>query len=318
MSHLNNSWNGWLIIDKPYNMGSTQVVSRLKRALSPSKIGHAGTLDPLATGILPIAVGQATKLIPYVMDGRKIYEFQITWGAETDTDDQAGVICRASDKRPSEADIKSILPEFLGRILQQPPAYSALKIDGKRAYALARAGEAVTLQPRPVDILSLELLSHTSTHADFRVICGKGTYVRALGRDIGRRLGCLGYITKLRRTACGPFTLSDVTDLALFTETGQMPQKAHFLPLETALDALPALSVEPDMARRLTQGQRIPVSHLTTRIPTDLAEGCVARLMDGTHLLGLVKLNRGILHPFRIFRPYDADNGLSLKSLTNA
>ena len=122
MSHLNNSWNGWLIIDKPYNMGSTQVVSRLKRALSPSKIGHAGTLDPLATGILPIAVGQATKLIPYVMDGRKIYEFQITWGAETDTDDQAGVICRTSDKRPSEADIKSILPEFLGRILQQPPA----------------------------------------------------------------------------------------------------------------------------------------------------------------------------------------------------
>lgn len=301
-----NELNGWLVIDKPYELGSTQVVSRLKWALSPTKIGHAGTLDPLATGVLPIALGQATRLIPYVMDGHKVYEFQITWGTQTDTDDATGAIIKTSENRPQEDEIRAVLPAFIGEISQLPPAYSALKINGQRAYDLARSGEKVVLQPRLVRIEALELCRLTPNTADFRVKCGKGTYVRSLGRDIGARLGCLGHITALRRTECGPFGLQDATDFGLFSVKGPLPMGARFLPLETALDALPTITVDRESARRLSQGQRLPLRQLSS-LPLTQETGAterVVRLIHADELCGLVKISRGILHPFRMFKRF--------------
>lgn len=295
--------NGWLIIDKPYSLGSTTVVARLKKALSPTKIGHAGTLDPLATGILPIALGQATRLIPYVMDGQKTYEFQITWGAETTTDDSEGTITQTTAARPTEAEIKAALPAFIGTVNQLPPAYSALKINGHRAYDLARSGREVSLAPRPVRIDTLELLRTTTDTADFRVSCGKGTYVRALGRDIGRRLGCLGYITHLRRTACGPFTLADAVQLDTLT-TPPLPDPIPLLPLEKAINHMPTLTVPPAEAHRLNQGQRLALKPLSAGLSRPVSEYEVACLLCAGHVLGLVKIAHNTIHPYRIF----ADN----------
>ena len=254
--------NGWLIIDKPYSLGSTTVVARLKKALSPTKIGHAGTLDPLASGILPIALGQATRLIPYVMDGQKTYEFQITWGAETTTDDSEGTITQTTAARPTEAEIKAALPAFIGTILRT-----------------------------------------TTDTADFRVSCGKGTYVRALGRDIGRRLGCLGYITHLRRTACGPFTLADAVQLDTLT-TPPLPDPIPLLPLEKALNHMPTLTVPPAEAHRLNQGQRLALKPLSAGLSRPVSEYEVACLLCAGHVLGLVKIAHNTIHPYRIF----ADN----------
>lgn len=287
--------DGWLVIDKPLDMGSTVVVGKLKWALEPAKIGHAGTLDPLATGVLPIALGKATRLIPYVMDGRKVYEFQITWGAETATDDAAGEIIGQTDKRPTETEIRAILPRFLGEIMQLPPAYSALKINGKRAYDLARRGEEVALKPRPVRIETLELVSRTEDTADFRVVCGKGTYVRSLGRDIGRALGCLGYITRLRRTVCGPFTIKDAVPMRAFEHKCE---KVNLMPLDTALDTVPAVATDAVIGVRLRQGQRVPVREITDAV--DCPEGRVMRVIADGELIGLVRVAGGVLHPYRI------------------
>lgn len=292
-----NDLNGWLIIDKPLDMGSTTVVSRLKHALHPDRIGHAGTLDPLATGVLPIALGQATKLIPYVMNGEKVYEFQITWGTETETDDAAGAIVCTSDVRPDPDAVRAVLPRFVGTILQQPPAYSALKINGRRAYDLARQGDTVNLAPRPVRIDELTITAWTPQTADFRVRCGKGTYVRSLGRDIGRALGTRGFISRLRRVQCGPFLATDAVPLNACIE-GVCPT---LFPLETALDTLPIVHVNATEARRLAQGQRIPARTLVNPPPIPWPDDTVVRVVCETHLIGLARWRGQVVHPYRIF-----------------
>ena len=205
--------HGWVVLDKPSGMNSTHAVSRLKRIFNAKKAGHAGTLDPLATGILPIAFGEATKTVPFVQDGEKAYRFTVRWGTETDTDDADGRIAAQSDLRPAAAEILALLPGFIGTILQLPPSYSAIKINGERAYDLARDGEAPVLTPRPVTIHALDLLSAGPDEAVFEARCGKGTYVRAIARDLGRSLGCYGHVSALRRTrvrallrnGCGAF-----------------------------------------------------------------------------------------------------------------
>ena len=293
-----NNLNGWLVIDKPFNIGSPDVVSKLKWSLSPKKIGHTGTLDPLATGVLPIAFGHATKLIPFVMDGTKVYDFEVTWGLETDTDDAAGKPVQTSPNRPTQSEILSLLPDFIGDISQLPPAYCALKINGKRAYDLARTGQDVSLAPRTIHIDSLILLDIEPDKASFRVTCGKGTYVRSLGRDLGRKLGCFGYITKLRRVACGPFRIENAIPLSDFSEKRD---DISLLPLNTALDSFPKLHLPTTLTKRLLQGQRIPYRDIADFCPDKPSENTLLCLMENDTLLGLVRFAQNLLHPYRIF-----------------
>lgn len=293
-----NDLNGFLIIDKPLNIGSTTVVSKLKWALSPQKIGHAGTLDPLATGVLPIAFGHATKLIPFVMDGTKTYEFTVTWGIQTDTDDAAGSPLKTSPNRPSKTDILATLSNFIGDIDQLPPAYSALKVSGKRAYDLARTGKIPDLKPRPIHIDALELLETTTDTASFRVTCSKGTYVRSLGRDIGERLGCFGYITSLRRLACGPFRIEDALPLSTFSDKGS---SVSLLPMDAALGHLPILDLPMELTLRLRQGQRLPLRDIRPFLQTHLTDDMILRLHTKDQFIGLVRFFQGTIHPYRVF-----------------
>lgn len=297
MAYIKNQIDGWLIIDKPYELGSTSVVTRLKHIFHPTKIGHAGTLDPLATGVLPIAFGQATKTIPYVMDGKKTYTFEVSWGLQTETDDIQGKIMDQSDRRPSREEIEKIIPEFIGTILQKPPVYSALKIQGKRAYELARAGTTVELSERPVVIYSLKILEHTPDKTSFEVVCGKGTYVRSLGRDMGQKLGCLGHITQLRRTQCGPFTLEHAISLEKLEKTEYNNNTSFFVPVLTALDDILALAVNGTEARELRQGKAlIAVSRFSS-----VKEGDICKAVYGSQLVALVKCEGGCFKPFRVF-----------------
>src|SRR5438874_3096119 len=206
--------SGWIVLDKPVGMTSTHAVSIVKRLFAAKRAGHAGTLDPLASGCLPIALGEATKTVPYVMEGRKTYQFTVRWGEERDTDDAEGRVIETQAKRPAEQEIHALLPRFTGRIAQVPPRFSAVKIEGERAYDLARNGEDVELVERPVDIHRLELIEIAGAdHALFAAECGKGTYVRSLARDMGRALGCLGHVSALRRTSVGPFTETDAVGI---------------------------------------------------------------------------------------------------------
>jgi tRNA pseudouridine55 synthase len=248
--------NGWLILDKPVGLTSTQAVSRLKRIFNAKKAGHAGTLDPLASGILPVAFGEATKTVPFVQDGEKAYRFTVKWGVETDSDDADGKPVRTSERRPSPDQIAELLPEFTGTIMQTPPAFSAIKIAGERAYDIARDGEEVVLQPRPVTIHSLELVSTTDEDAVLEAQCGKGTYVRAIARDLGRLLGCFGHVTALRRTRVGPFTEEDAVPLAeLDTEDAQPFEE--LLTVEAGLSEVACVIVDRDSAARLRRGQSL-------------------------------------------------------------
>jgi tRNA pseudouridine55 synthase len=254
--------DGWIVLDKPTGVTSTHALAIIKRLTKADKAGHAGTLDPLASGILPLAFGEATKTVPYVMDGEKAYRFTVTWGAETNTDDSDGEIVNSSAKRPTEAEIKAILPRFMGVILQTPPQFSALKIQGERAYDLARDGEVVKLEPREVEITALSLVSNTEDTATFEAECGKGTYVRALARDFGRLLGCFGHITALRRTRVGPFTeVESVTieDLQAAGEEGPQASdlKALIQPVERGLSSLSAVAIGQHEAQRLRNGQSV-------------------------------------------------------------
>ena len=219
--------HGWLVLDKPAGMTSTQAVGAVRRAFDARKAGHAGTLDPLATGVLPIALGEATKTVPYAVEGEKGYQFTVRWGAETDTDDAEGRLVATSETRPDRGAIEPLLARFVGEILQTPPAFSAIKIDGERAYDLARAGETVELEPRLVRIDEFTLL-HTPDRdtAVFEARCGKGTYVRALARDMGRALGCLGHVVALRRTRVGPFAEADAVSMATLQEAADAGEDA--------------------------------------------------------------------------------------------
>jgi tRNA pseudouridine55 synthase len=254
--------DGWIVLDKPTGITSTHALGIIKRLTKADKAGHAGTLDPLASGILPLAFGEATKTVPYVMDGAKAYRFTVAWGVETNTDDSDGEMVNSSANRPTPAQIEAILPRFMGVIFQTPPQFSALKVDGERAYDLARDGETVKLEPREVEITALRLVAHDEDSATFEAECGKGTYVRALARDFGRMLGCFGHVSALRRTRVGPFTEMEalsIDDLRAAGETGpQAPElKACLQPVERALSALPSVAIGSHEAQRLKNGQSV-------------------------------------------------------------
>ena len=255
--------NGWIILDKPLGLSSAQGVAAVKRILRgvgirPDRIGHGGTLDPLATGVLPIAIGEATKLAGRMLDATKGYDFTVQWGTATATEDAEGAVTATSDVRPTAPEIATILPRFTGPIDQVPPAYSALKVDGQRAYALARAGETVTLATRHVTIHELVLIDSTADSATFSATVSKGTYIRSLARDISLALGSVGHVTMLRRTRAGPFTLGQAITLDKFTLLVQGAQLEQvLLPLMAGLDDIPALAIDPEQAAALRQGRRL-------------------------------------------------------------
>ena len=250
--------NGWIVLDKPVGMTSTYAVAAVKRALNAKKAGHAGTLDPLASGILPIALGEATKTVPYVMDGKKSYVFTVAWGVETDTDDAEGKPVQATNQIPERAAIEALLPSFVGTIEQVPPRFSAVKIAGERAYDLARDGETVELKSRTVEVDRLAVVAHDGDRTVLQADCGKGTYVRALARDLGRALGCLGHVSALRRTRVGPFLESSarsVGDLEGAAGDGPGGFGGLLHPVAIALCDLDAVPVSRDAAGRIMRGQ---------------------------------------------------------------
>ena len=294
--------HGWVVFDKPLNMSSTQAVGKIRWLFDAEKAGHGGTLDPLATGLLPIALGEATKTVQWAMNGRKTYQFRIKWGAGTETDDLEGAVTAQSDQRPSQKSIESILVQFLGEITQIPPIYSALKIDGERAYDLARAGEKPEMTPRLVMIEELRLLDASNPdHADFETVCGKGTYIRALARDIGRALGCLGHLTLLRRTQVGPFTEKDMISLETLEEMRHRPDGVEDLngalrSIVTVLDGIPALAVMDQDAAKLRQGQSVLLRGANAPINCD----AVLVSHDGRPL-GICEISQGSLKTKRLF-----------------
>jgi len=282
--------NGWIILDKGVGMTSTHAVAVVKRALAAKKAGHAGTLDPLASGILPIALGEATKTVPFVMDGRKSYVFTVTWGVETSTDDAEGEVVGRTDQAPSRAEIEALLPRFTGRIEQVPPRFSAIKIQGERAYDLARDGEVVELQARTVEIDRLAVIGHAGDHTVLAADCGKGTYVRAIARDLGRTLGCFGHVSALRRTRVGPFSEADAV---VVDDVAVTPQALR--PVETALSEIPSVTVSRDMATRLMRGQSIILRGRETPLSGKIYATC------GGVLVAVGDVERGELVPHRVF-----------------
>jgi tRNA pseudouridine55 synthase len=289
--------NGWLILDKPIGMTSTHAVSVAKRLYSARRAGHAGTLDPLASGLLPIALGEATKTVPFVMDGRKIYQFTVRWGEERDTDDAEGRVDATSAARPSADDIRALLPRFSGTIAQVPPRFSAIKIDGERAYDLARDGEVVELEARPVDIHRLSLIDMPDPdHAVLSAECGKGTYVRALARDMGRVLGCFGHVSALRRAGVGPFREQDGVSLDRLEAADAATLAGLLQPVAAGVQGLPTFSVSRADAARLARGQAV----LLRGRDAPIVEGSVAIFTQGD-LIALAEAAEGELRPRRIF-----------------
>ncbi len=251
--------DGWINLDKPLGLTSTQALGKVRRVLNAQKAGHAGTLDPLACGILPIALGEATKTIPFIQDELKTYEFTVSWGEQRTTDDREGEVTATSDVRPALADIEAALPAFTGEVEQTPPRFSAIKIDGQRAYDLARDGEEFEIKSRIVYIESLELLEACVDEARFTMLCGKGTYVRSLARDLAIMLGTYGHVSALRRTCVGPFTTENAISLAKLEEMGDSAALSEFLlPLETALDDIPALAIKEGEMIKLKNGNAVP------------------------------------------------------------
>jgi len=250
--------SGWIVLNKPYDMTSTQAVGKVRWLLSAAKAGHAGTLDPLATGILPIALGEATKAVPQVQDGTKIYRFTIGWGKATSTDDIEGEVVATSDVRPERAALEAVLPRFTGTIMQRPPAFSAIKVDGERAYDLARAGETVELAARPIDIDAIALVEHGSEASVLEVTCGKGTYVRALARDIAEALGTVGHVTSLHRAAVGPFSDDNaITIEALEAAEAGADRDRLIAPVDMGLGDLPEIRLDAGQAGAISHGNAV-------------------------------------------------------------
>ncbi len=287
--------HGWVVLDKPIGMTSTHAVSVVKRAFSAKKAGHAGTLDPLASGLLPIALGEATKTVPFVMDGRKAYQFTVAWGTQTDTDDTEGRVIATSDKRPDEAAIAALLPRFTGTILQTPPKFSAIKIAGERAYDLARDGEEVALEARPVEIDSLVIVSHDGATTTFEAECGKGTYVRAIARDLGLALGCLGHVAHLRRTRVGPFTVAEAAGVETLRESPESALAA-LQPVKAALTLIPEVVLHRDAANRLKRGQSALLRGAGAPVELEAAYATCA----GT-LIATGSVENGEFVPHRVF-----------------
>jgi tRNA pseudouridine55 synthase len=295
--------HGWLCIDKPAGMTAAAVVSRIKRSLNAAKVGHGGTLDTLATGVLPIALGEATKTVSFAMDGAKTYVFEVRWGVATDTDDSDGQPIATSDVRPSEAAIKAALPRFTGAIRQVPPDYSAIKVDGMRAYDLARRGENPQLEPREVAVHRFDLLSQADAdHARFEVDCGKGTYIRALVRDLARELGTAGHISALQRTRCGAFRLETAISLVNLEALGHKAAASeHLLSVATVLDDIPALALTAEEARRMSLGQSIALWPVAKRSPlTGLEPGDAVQALCGNKLIAVGEIGNGMVRPVRV------------------
>ena len=280
--------HGWIILDKPLGLGSTQAVGAVKRILREAgepktKVGHGGTLDPLASGVLPIAIGEATKVAGRMLDATKQYAFRVTFGTETDTLDAEGEVIATSDVHPTASKVGEILPRFTGAIEQVPPAYSALKIEGKAAYARARAGELVDMKPRLVTIHDLQLLSANGGTADFIATVSKGTYIRSLARDLAHALNTVGHVTMLRRTRAGPFGLDRAVSLDFLEETAKARQLTRVvLPLTAALDDIPALPVTPDQAQLLRHGQRLAGFPATPGLQLAISGECPVALVEAT------------------------------------
>lgn len=295
--------NGWVIIDKPLGMSSAAVVNRVREAFDAAKAGHGGTLDPLATGVLPVAMGEATKTVSYAMEGTKVYRFTVHWGEARATDDAEGAVVATSDHRPDSAAIEAVLAEFEGDISQTPPVYSAIKVSGRRAYDLARADEPVTLEPRMIHIDQLRLVAVPDVdHAEFEVRSGKGAYMRSLARDIAARLGTVGYISALRRTVVGPFSEDVAISLDKLSDVGHSDALAdHLLPVEAALDGIPALTLTEVEARRISSGQPISVLPVASRSPfKGIRQGDVVSVMAGGRLLALAQISGGEIRPVRV------------------
>jgi tRNA pseudouridine55 synthase len=318
LKKVRNKLHGWLVIDKPYGLGSTQALGKVKWLLKPEKAGHGGTLDPLATGLLPIALGEATKTVNWAMDGTKTYRFAVRWGAETTTDDLEGVITNTYRNAPlSEVagmlrnidfaalqyDLTQALPVFIGALQQRPPAYSSIKVDGERAYDLARAGADVALSKRSIRVDDLHVVEWRRDPLEtvLEVTCGKGTYVRSLARDLGRATGWLGHVTELRRTRVGPFTEADAISLEKLEELGHRPPSENSLvsvlrPLSTVLDGIPALAVMDPDAQRLRQGQFVLIRGAQAPVSAE-----AVLVTHRGEPLGICSIEQGSLKPKRLF-----------------
>ncbi len=302
-----NPVHGWVILDKPLGMGSTQAVAKVRHLFQAQKAGHAGTLDPMATGILAIALGEATKTVPFAMDADKVYRFTARWGESRDSDDAEGAVTGTTDARPSREQIEAILPRFTGTLLQTPPAYSAVRVGGERAYDLARDGEEVVLEPRPVEVFEARLIAAERDTAEFEILCGKGTYVRSWVRDIALGLGTLGHVAALRRTRLGGW--EEKAAVALDTLTPFMHSPAAFAylkPLSTALDGIPALAVSGPDTVRLRSGNPILIRANLFAKMTGIADGelqgqtVFLKEEDGSPV-ALAEIAEGELRPFRVF-----------------
>lgn len=292
---------GWLCLDKAAGQTSTDAVASVKRLFGAAKVGHAGTLDPLATGALPIAFGEATKTVSFVQDGRKVYRFTVRWGIETDTDDAEGAIAATSDRRPGRSEIEAALPAFVGEVMQRPPAFSALKVDGERAYDLARSGTPLVLDERPVSIHRLDLVECPDRdHAVFEAECGKGTYVRALARDLGRRLGTLGHVVALRRLVVGPFDehrMITLNTLIAAREAGDAQSLDRFLsPIAVALSDLCEVAVGATEAARIGRGQSVLIRGRDAPLSAGAAQATHAG-----RTIAVGEIAEGAFHPKRVF-----------------
>src|SRR5579872_6077719 len=303
-----NPVSGWVILDKPQGITSTQAVATVRRIFDARKAGHAGTLDPLATGVLAIALGEATKTVPYAMDADKTYCFTATWGESRDSDDAEGKVTGTSGHRPARAEIEAMLPRFTGTLSQTPPAYSAVRVGGERAYDLARDGEEVVLEPRQVDVFAARLLSAGPDQAEFEILCSKGTYVRSWVRDIALALGTLGHVSALRRTRLGPWDEKSAVGLDTLTPFMHSPAAfAYLRPLSTALDGIPALAVSGPDTVRIRSGNPILIKRdLFARMQDGFGDGELPGqtvfLKDADGLpVALAEIAEGELRPFRVF-----------------
>ncbi len=298
--------DGWLVLDKPVGITSAKAVAKVRHLFDAAKVGHGGTLDPLATGVLPIAFGEATKTVAWAMDGRKAYRVRLRFGEARDTDDAEGQVIETSDVRPDDDAIRTALPKFRGPIQQVPPDYSAIKVDGQRAYKLARADQEVVLTPRQVEVFRFELIGRPDLEtADLEVECGKGTYIRALVRDLARDLGTVAHVTRLRRTQVGPFGEKQAISLEMLEGLGHSPARfEHLLPVETALDDIPVLAVTAEEASRLRAGQALPMLRTAIRdAVADDPSGPTLRAMLEDRLVALVRIDGGMIRSVRVINP---------------
>jgi tRNA pseudouridine55 synthase len=299
MKRRGDALDGFVVLDKPLGITSTQALGRVRRALGAAKAGHCGTLDPLASGVLVLALGEATKLVDHVMHGAKRYRFGVRWGEARTTEDAEGEVTATSPVRPERAAIEAALPRFLGEIEQVPPAFSAIKRDGQPAYARARAGEAVALEARRVRIDRLVLVEFPGPdRAVFEVDCGKGTYVRALARDLARALGTVGFVDELRRLRVGPYAVETAISLASLETPGYTP-RATLQPVETALDDIPALAVTGAEAEALRQGRAVQLPRAASSLSTLPPDRVIAVLADA-RLVALAKIEDGWARPVRV------------------